>query len=78
MAKRPKRRVLRSVEDVVISLGGVAAVAELTGVTTNQVYNWQADQRISARFYRLMSRRLAFRRIKAPPSLWGQADDVAA
>jgi hypothetical protein len=79
MGKRVKRRVLRSVEDVVITLGGVAAVAELTGVTQNQVHNWRADRKISARFYVLMARRLAYRRLKAKPELWGQVnDDVAA
>jgi DNA phosphorothioation-dependent restriction protein DptG len=68
----PSKTILTNVNRVVVHLGGVAAVAEMTRSLTTSVHNWRADNRIPPRFYVLMTRELARRKAMAPPKLWGQ------
>jgi hypothetical protein len=64
-------RYLRSAQDVVDALGGLAAVCELTGANTKQAWNWagRADQ-FPACTYVVMIRALNRRGATAPARLW--------
>ena len=66
---------------VIEALGGVPAVAELTGSKPTAVSNWQGFPHFPARFYALMLDALHERGLHAPSSLWGMAtkqEDEAA
>ena len=60
-----------TVQDVITELGGVNAVARLTGRGETAVYNWLADRRFPASLYAMMIKQLP-RGMSAPASLWGQ------
>lgn len=58
---------------IIAALGGVPAVAALTGSKPTAVSNWQAFPHFPARFYKLMLDALHERGLHAPASLWGQS-----
>jgi hypothetical protein len=62
---------LNTVQGVIDILGGVAAVARLTGRGETAVYNWLADRRFPARLYDLMTDQLP-EGVIANAALWGQ------
>lgn len=62
---------LNTIEGVIDILGGVAAVARLTGRGETAVYNWLACRRFPATLYDMMIKQLP-RGVTAPPELWGQ------
>ncbi|RPH76009.1 hypothetical protein EHM76_00210 [bacterium] len=66
-----KRKRLTSVRAVVIHLGGVEAVARLTGRSKSNVRNWVALRRMSAPTFLTISAALYARDAIAPPRLWG-------
>lgn len=59
-------------KQIVEVLGGVEAVADLTGVGKTAVYNWLAANAFPPRFFHLMRGRLRRQKRLAPPELWGQ------
>jgi hypothetical protein len=62
---------LSTIEGVIDILGGVDAVARMTGRGETAVYNWRADGRFPASLYVAMTDRLP-RGVTAPAELWGQ------
>jgi hypothetical protein len=78
MARR--LRTLNTFEQVFTKLGGVYAIAELTGRGRTAVQNWRAWQQFPAPLYDLMMKRLRKRGCRAPAALWGQESnlDIAA
>ena len=58
---------------IIEALGGVPAVAKLTGSKPTAVSNWLNFPRFPARFYALMLDALHERGLHAPSSLWGMA-----
>lgn len=58
---------------IIAALGGVPAVAALTGSKPAAVSNWQAFPHFPSRFYALMLDALHERGLHAPASLWGMA-----
>jgi hypothetical protein len=62
---------LKTAQDVVNALGGLAAVCELTGANTKQAWNWtgRADS-FPASTYWVMQRALRRRGHTAPAWLW--------
>jgi len=65
-------RQLKSVRQVISLLGGINAVAEMTGALRTSVHNWRATRRFPARYYVVMTSALAKRDASAPHALWGQ------
>ena len=83
MPKQKRRSTTQcgSVTAVITELGGIAAVAKLTGRGTTAVHNWVAVGRFSARVFLVMTKALAREGATAPAALWGQEEgnvDVAA
>jgi len=70
--------ILSSVDEVIAHLGGVRAVAELTGLVKTNVHNWRAGGRMPPEHYKVMMDALVRRGASAPSRLWGQRDYVAA
>lgn len=64
---------LTSVRAVVKELGGVPAVAEITGVKTNAVWNWVSADRFPPYTYFDLRDRLKAKRKSAPDELWKRA-----
>jgi hypothetical protein len=62
---------LNTVQGVIDILGGVAAVARLTGRGETAVYNWLADRRFPASLYVVMNEHLP-EGVIANAALWGQ------
>ena len=62
---------LSTVHDAIEALGGVKAVAELTGRSQENVYNWRAANRFSHQTFLKISGALRARGISANPKLWG-------
>ncbi|WKA31581.1 helix-turn-helix domain-containing protein [Bradyrhizobium roseum] len=54
------------------ALGGLTAVAALTGAAYKLVSGWRNAKRFPARYYLVMTWALKRERFSAPPSLWGQ------
>lgn len=67
----PPRNPL-SAKQIVEILGGLDAVADLTGVGKTAVHNWIAANAFPPRFFHLMRSRLVRHRRLASPELWGQ------
>ena len=61
---------LNTAEAVVDVLGGVMAVAEMTGTKRSGVYNWLATGRFPADTYLLIQDELKSRNLIAPDYLW--------
>jgi len=75
------QRHLRSAWHIIGALGGIGAVAELTGSLRTSVHNWRAAKRFPASVYKVMTDALAARGVTAPAALWGQREgkrDIAA
>jgi hypothetical protein len=56
--------------DVISSLGGLSAVAELTRATPKSVWNWKKSGRFPAKTYLALISALAHRGDTAPNTLW--------
>ena len=65
-------RRLTTVPEVLDVLGGITAVADLTGTKRSAVSMWRTLNKFPANRYLLMVRVLEQRGYTAPPSLWGQ------
>jgi hypothetical protein len=64
-------RHLKTAQDVVDTLGGLAAVCELTGANTKQAWNWVGRaEMFPACTYVVMQRALRRRGATAPAWLW--------
>lgn len=61
---------LTSVPDVINVLGGMPAVADLTGRKSNVVWNWKDRKAFPANTYAVMKAALHARGVDAPDSLW--------
>jgi len=75
---QPRFRALRapvflySVDDVIDHLGGIDAVAKMTGRGNTAVHNWRALKRFPAVLCDGMMKALARENAIAPPELWSQ------
>lgn len=67
-------RELTTTTEVVKELGGIAAVAELTGSQYKAAANWKSFDRFPAKHFLVMTRELKRRGKSAPPSLWGMTE----
>ena len=65
---------LSTTSEVVKALGGIAAVAEMTGSSYNAACNWQAFPNFPPKTYLVLSRALRARGYSAPASLWGMVE----
>lgn len=61
---------LTSIDDVFAALGGVEAVARLTGSKRKAAGNWKYLKAFPARTYVAMTAELTRRGQSAPPRLW--------
>jgi hypothetical protein len=68
---------LTTAEAVVDALGGVLAVAEMTGTKRSGVYNWLAAGRFPADTYLLLRDELKARNMSAPNYLWPMRQPIA-
>jgi hypothetical protein len=64
-------RELQTVAEVFEALGGIAKVAELTGVRYNAASNWKSFNRFPARTFLLIQTELDAMGLRADPDLWG-------
>jgi len=62
--------ILRTTSDVIDALGGVAALARMTGVSNPGVYNWRAGRQFPADTYLLIKAELKALGHDAPDHLW--------
>jgi hypothetical protein len=64
---------LNSAREVIEALGGIDVVMKMTGATKNGVWNWECYfDAFPARFYKLMTDKLAQKDLTAGPHLWRQ------
>ena len=63
---------LQSTSEVIDALGGLTAVAALTGAAYKLVSGWRNARRFPSRYFLVMTWALKKKRLVAPPSLWGQ------
>lgn len=64
--------VLETQRDVITALGGIQAVADLTGRGYSAVGNWHSGhQKFPANTFKFFVRELEARGLSAPDSLWG-------
>lgn len=71
------RRDLKTAEDVIDALGGLPALAKLTGRKDSGVpWNWKAAGRFPPNTFLLMQGALRARGYRAPAELWGMLEDV--
>lgn len=63
---------LNTKAEVMTALGGIAAVAELTGAEYGAVENWKRAEYFPPRYFLVMWVELASRGYLAPAQLWGQ------
>jgi len=61
---------LRTTEDVIIALGGIFKVSELTNTSVNGVYNWRAGKQFPADTYLLLKDELKDIGMDAPDTMW--------
>jgi len=61
---------LRTTSEIIDALGGIEAMAELTGTSENGVYNWRAGKQFPADTYRLLNDELKEIGHDAPDHLW--------
>ena len=66
---------LQSAPAVIEALGGLSAVAALTGSGYKAVANWKSFGAFPPRTYVIMTTALNERGLKAPASLWGMVLD---
>jgi len=60
----------RTTNDVINALGGIDAMAELTGTSVNGVYNWRAGKQFPADTYLLIRAELKAIGHDAPDHMW--------
>lgn len=78
MAKRPESwRTLTTCAEVMTALGGAVPVSELTGARYGTVWPWERALTFPSRYYLVMTWALRRKRLRAPPSLWGQVTTPA-
>jgi hypothetical protein len=65
---------LQTTQEVIEALGGVSAVAKLTGRTYNAAHNWRSFTTFPANTYVTMTVALAAQGKTAPASLWGMVE----
>jgi hypothetical protein len=64
-------RDLRTAQEVIDALGGLAAVCELTGANTKQAWNWAGRaEMFPSNTYVVMQRALRRRSLRAPAWMW--------
>jgi hypothetical protein len=68
---------LISTKDVIDALGGISAVADLTGRKYSAASNWPNFTKFPANTYLVLTRALAARGLRAPASLWGMIEASA-
>jgi len=61
---------LRTTAAIIDALGGIAAMAELTGTSANGVYNWRSGPQFPADTYLLIKSELKKIGKDAPDFLW--------
>lgn len=66
-------RYLETAADVVAQLGGIKAVAALTGRKYSAAANWPAFGRFPPNTYLALTKALEQHQCMAPPTLWGMA-----
>lgn len=72
MVPQTSHKTLNTVDAVLDSLGGNAAVMTITGVRKPQaVSNWRARKRIPSRYFTVMTEALVARQLSASSRLWG-------
>jgi hypothetical protein len=65
---------LSSSKDVVDALGGIAAVAAMTGRGYSAIAMWRMSGVMPANTYVLLKKELRSRGLSAPDSLWGMTE----
>ena len=65
---------LRTKQEAITALGGIRAVATLTGASYGAVENWRRRKRIPPEFHNKMQSALRKLGHTAPGSLWGMRD----
>jgi hypothetical protein len=65
-------RSLHTTADVIEALGGLRAVAGLTGAAYKLVSGWGRAKNFPSRYFLVMTWALQKKRLRAHPSLWGQ------
>ncbi len=70
-------QTLSSPESVVLALGGIRAVGEMTGVKPSTVYNWCHRGHFPARTYRVFVSALETHGMNASPALWRQIGEAS-
>jgi len=63
--------VLKTVDEVIDSLGGTVAVASITSRVPSAVSNWRTREKFAPETYLIMTSKLATIGKTAPPTLWG-------
>lgn len=71
-------RELTTTAEVIDVLGGVAAVAELTGRRYGAAFNWKGFVKFPADTFVVMQDALRAAGCEAPVSLWGMVERAAA
>jgi hypothetical protein len=70
-------RTVKTTADCILALGGIRAVAELTGQAADHrwknVEGWNRAEHFPPRYFLVMWLELFARGYEAPPSLWRQA-----
>lgn len=61
---------LNSVPEVIDALGGMPAVADLTGRKSNVVWNWKDRKAFPANTYTVLKAALRAKGVDAPDALW--------
>lgn len=64
------KRDLETTAEVMEALGGINAVAEITGSEYKAAANWKGFKAFPSRTYLVMNRELERRGLRAPVSLW--------
>lgn len=54
------------------ALDGITGVMKLTGAPYKRVWEWDKDRTFPSKYFAVMDWALRKKRLRAPPSLWGQ------
>lgn len=68
---------LRTTSEVIEALGGIAAVAALTGRKYTAAHNWLGFEKFPSNTYVALTDALAAKGKTAPASLWGMVEPAA-
>lgn len=71
-------RKLHSAAEIVAALGGNTAVANATGRTPQQIWNWKDTGRLPPDTYVILQEALAAIDCRADPSIWGMSQPRAS